>query len=333
MLRQNQRSLGAVPAESVPESSERVPLPLAVQLSASEQHWESAADEFQEEREEQRKRWESSFLGRLQEIPLVKKLARQGIGLAAIAGLLVAVTLVSLALNQASREKVEHVGFSPPLAPQKSNIELLEEAEEALRAYCDVKEWRDLIPLVRHPDVVEPLMEKWYSDRTYEPLTCPDIKSSSFLTSNGRSVVTLSYFSEDVGCEKSHLLEQVNEVFKVDWEIAAGYQVMPWEEFVQSRPWEGSKFRVHFLKEKQGYYNMAFSDPNVWESYRLDVHGTSNLIHAYVRRGTKLSFILRAYAKSFLWSPAILRLKMPAEGFDGNHVEITAIEKDSWLVD
>ena len=105
-------------------------------------------------------------------------------------------------------------------------------------------------------------------------------------------------------------------------------------ELIQKKPKDGGVFRVHFLKERQGYYNLNYSDPQIWESFRLDILGTRSLVHGYARRGTPLSFQLRAHAQTRLWTPAIVKLQF-SEGSIGDetHVEILEIMNTSWLAD
>ena len=124
----------------------------------------------------------------------------------------------------------------------------LEDMQDCARGYLEAGSVQAMLPFVRHPERVGPLMQDYYKShkrwrrkfKRFEQLRAVNIGRKSFVYVNA---VT------EVGKSQNLLLEQMEDGnFRIDWESDVIYQPMPWSEYLSKRPLLPMDMRVKVRK-------------------------------------------------------------------------------------
>lgn len=217
---------------------------------------------------------------------------------------------------------------------------LVEEVESRIALYLAAEKVEDMIPHVRHPERVAPLMRKWYEDRTREPRDYRGLvvfEPLNFGTSTFWKVVA-TVNSANGGQEEMEpiLLEQLaDDSVRIDWETAVRHQPMPWDVFVSDRP-EGKAmdFRVNVAPDLRGFHSHEFSDDQLWRGFELTAPDSDALVIGYLKRNSDLERrMYELYLDNGRRSMAlILRLSIPEGTQSPLGVVIDGIVSPQWLV-
>jgi hypothetical protein len=193
-------------------------------------------------------------------------------------------------------------------------LKLVEAVEATLRKYIAADSVEDLLPLVRDPERVRPLMDAWYARNPIEPRAFGGLGVFQPLDLEGRLfwLITCGVKGDD---SETILMEQTEDgrVF-VDWETQVCHQPMPWDEFVEKRPeGEDYDFRLYLQPDLGGFFSHEFGDEEKWSVYRLSAKDSEEYLFGYVARGSELEKTLIELTRSNRGYPValLLRLNIP----------------------
>ncbi len=189
-----------------------------------------------------------------------------------------------------------------------------------------------MLPYIRFPDEVSPLMKNWYTSQPYQPTKLRALIRARLMEVNGGIRLLVLDIEDEQGKSAYYVVEQTpNSDMKVDWEVSARYQQMPLPEFQSMRPTQAMPFRVHAMLSD--YYNNEYSDENRYLCVELTYPGDPTFkLWAYAERqspvGIRLSGLLAFGADSL-----ILDLCYPkgTHSRSSEQVEITALRQSSWF--
>jgi hypothetical protein len=255
-------------------------------------------------------------------------------------GLLLAVTLGGVAILMKSQKPAAEVPPSETVspvveipvaepvvaAPEKTDAQLLAEAEPVVRKFMEASTVAELVPLVRHPEVTEARMKGFYADGSVAAPGLANFDATNGLARLGK-VMSLQVLTSKFESREMAFFDTPDGI-KIDWESWVGWSEMPWEKFRSDKPEKPHVFRV--ILAPVAYYNFGFQDDSKWTSYRLVSPDGDQSIYGYVVNGS-------AIADQLLPDPDVkkvsmtLSLKFPAGATSDNQVEIVEVIADGWV--
>ncbi len=282
--------------------------------------------------------FEQSMTGRLYHSPLTRWCFNQRtrrLEKLIIVGLLVGVVGLLLAVTFTQREVAEAAEPVQEETPiENLGVALLEgreASEDCIRRFFEAESMEEVLPLIRHPEVLKPVMERWYArhehrqeaDIVFETVKIKELEGARFYLHFVR-------LQDDVD-PRPIAVEDTADGFKVDWETAVGYQAMDWKRFMNERPTETVYMRV--VARADDYYNFEFHDSAVWACYRLSHPDEETSLYGYVKRFSERE---RQLQDAIGQDPSgsdyfVLGLRFP-EGAGSDHaVEIVEIQRSKWV--
>ncbi len=210
----------------------------------------------------------------------------------------------------------------------------IEKIETLLDEYFAVERWEDYLPMIREPEKMRPRMQAWYAQR---PLIRPndiergDIRMAIRL---GRPFVLVDVKVSPNYETRYVAFERVGEDdYKIDWEVAVGYQETPWNLFSISRTRKPKPFRV--VVRKGDYYNWQYSDPQIHQCWEMRFpEQLETAIFGYTLLTDPLTEKLeQELAKNRKKKPVamILNLAYPQSSQDLKQVEIKDFVQRGWV--
>lgn len=165
--------------------------------------------------------------------------------------------------------------------------------QECVKSYLAATNIAELLPHVRFPERVEPLMQKYYQKHGRRKTEFRHFEQMRSLNIGKRSFVHAKVQLESG--EYYHLLvEQLDtKTFKVDWESDVFYQPMPWEDYCEKRPLKPVDMRVRVSPDD--FYGFAFRDKEKYQCYQLTTLGSDRFLYGYVERGSAVALKLKDY--------------------------------------
>jgi hypothetical protein len=212
---------------------------------------------------------------------------------------------------------------------------LVESIESNLSRYVAAKSVDELLPLVRDPERVKPLMEAWHSRHPIEPSKFDGLGVFQPLDLEGRLFWLITCLVEG-DRPQTILMEQTEDgrVF-VDWETQVCYQPMEWDEYADERPSGVSlDFRVYAEPDRNGFYSHEFSDEDRWNVYRLTAKDSQEPLFGYAERGSELDEKLMELCRANRGyrTALFLRLKIPEGTQSPRGVLIEELLSERWAV-
>ncbi len=227
-------------------------------------------------------------------------------------------------------------GDAPTVAVKSDMFET--NPEDFFEKFVNVSEWREMLPFVRHPEIVEPLMKRWYGETPFVPGRPFQIHSrqegiidSTDGDGNGEKWISLLLVEFDDGETSTVFVENVDGQLKIDWESYVRYQGSDWEEFVEVRPQEPRFFRLQVRLDN--YHNYQFSNSEKWLSFMVTEPFSGRYIHAFADRESDAGRDLLRFAANQGTFPAILGLRFLDGDTAKDVVQITSLVQKEWLGD
>ncbi len=189
-----------------------------------------------------------------------------------------------------------------------------------------------MLPHIRKPDEVRPLMEEWYARQPIRPVTLGKLVRARIMEVNAGVRMLVLDILDAEGKSGYYVVEHTpDDSMKVDWEVSARYQEMPLPEFQSTRPMQGTPFRVHAMLSD--YYNYEYSDSERYLCLELTYPGDPHFrIWGYVERessvGVRLAGMLEFGASSLILD---LRYPLGPQSRSSEQAEITALRRSSWF--
>ena len=215
---------------------------------------------------------------------------------------------------------------SEPVVVQRSEAELMAEAESLARKFLQAKTVEEMLPLVNEPDIAEKRMRPFYEA---DGITAPGL--SAFNSTGGFAVkgklVSADLVTGDFD-QRPMAFVDTPAGLRIDWESWAGWSEMTWGEFRSKKPTEPHVFRLSLSPVV--YYNFGFDDESKWKSFRLESPDQEHSIYGYVEKDSMLEEQIRLdrdTKKVFL----MLSLKFPPDAEKDNQVIIERFVNEGWV--
>lgn len=210
--------------------------------------------------------------------------------------------------------------------------ELIESIDATTASFFQAKDISDLLPLVRQPERVKPLMEKYYREH---PLTPATVERGRIL-----DPVTLgqnaNFWRKSVSLTDGEVRNLIIEITpsgepKVDWETYVCYQPMAWDKYALDRPQGRLDFRVYITPDN--FFSHEFADSTQWDSFRLTAADSDETLFGYTPKGGELSEKIMELMKETNGEarPMLLRLSVPPEVQSRRGVRIESIRSPLWI--
>ena len=216
-------------------------------------------------------------------------------------------------------------------------VALVEAVEDNLRRFIAADSVEDLLPVVREPERVKPLMEDWYARHPIASRKFGGLGVFQPLDLEGRLFWLIT--CEVTGQKPETILMEQTEDGRVlvDWETQVCYQPISWDEYAEKRPQdEGLDFRVYLQPDLGGFFSHEFSDEESWSVYRLSAMRAEEYLFGYVPKGSELDEKLIELSRANRGYPValLLKLRIPAGTTSPRGVIIDQLLSERWaLVD
>jgi hypothetical protein len=215
---------------------------------------------------------------------------------------------------------------------EKSARDFVDRVEKAAAAYLAADTLEEILPWVRDPVRVKPLIEAEWRERPKRSLKFERMTMFQPHDIGGGTFWVVAIEVRDAETQ-TMILEQIDGTdVKIDWETHVCHQPMAWDRYVGERPvGEVLEFRVRAGVDQ--HFSHEFSDSNRWSCFRLTAKGSENHLFGYAAAGGEVE---KALVQLVLRSPSgtasvILRLRIPADCRSPRGVVIEEVVADQWL--
>jgi DNA-directed RNA polymerase subunit M/transcription elongation factor TFIIS len=223
----------------------------------------------------------------------------------------------------------------PPPPPPKAELELAPKAsilaalKPTLKSFLEAKSSVELRPLVRHPETVIPLMDRYYQNQggftPAEFRAMPDF-TNLFVHKNfvAISLETMAYEPYTL------TLEKTPEGYRVDWESYVGYGEMTLTQLRTERP--HTPVLMRFILDRDNYYNFDFNDSQSHQCYKLRSKGTDTILYGYIPRNASLHDRMSVSLLNKTNSYCVLKVRYPESSTTADQVEIVEYLQTGWVM-
>jgi hypothetical protein len=195
----------------------------------------------------------------------------------------------------------------------QQTILTIERMERTLKAFCEASSIDAMLPLVRQPATVRPLMERFYAQHPLHPLGFRKIKT--FQGAGLDSKRDFWLFTVVLGNGKTREIMLENDPageIRVDWETVVTYQPMNWDDYAAQRP-AGTSMEFRVYAETDHFFSHEFANSNRWASFRLTTNEGVETLFGYAPAGEAAAAMLTSIIEQSTDKRAavILRLSLP----------------------
>jgi len=253
-------------------------------------------------------------------------------------------------LRQAFAQKDQIAGLTEedPVAaakPAEDVMRNVEDARRVLKRFLEADTVEKMVAEVRHPEITQPRMERYYAAN---PLKPRKIKTESQSWSEIR-IEDTEFIRGGMELDDFRVRNITLEIIpgsdpKVDWESFVSWAEMPWKDFLRTPPEQSLEYRVTVtLDPRDQYYNYSFKgreldllcfkleDPekygSCWAYCDKDSEAASQLLFNLKR--SRQQGIVNDEGKIAV--SCILKLRFPPEGMKTNQVMIEKFVHDNWV--
>ncbi len=234
-------------------------------------------------------------------------------------------------LKSASHPGTDDKAAEKPVSidpPEQNEAAFLRQAESLARKFLEIRNAKDLIPLVCDPAVTGPKILAYYDNGLVDAPGLAEFQADALVRQGDFIKVPLR--TRKFENRELWFRAAPGGVLHIDWESWVGWSEMPWQDFTREKPATPKLFRVTL--SDVDYYNFGFSDDGKFKSFRLELPGLAYPLYGYVERNSGLASKLRPP----LDQPRIrvaLMLSFPENASHDNQVIIHRLVADGWLVD
>ncbi|RYD19180.1 MAG: hypothetical protein EOP88_19965 [Verrucomicrobiaceae bacterium] len=215
----------------------------------------------------------------------------------------------------------------------KEATALIERLDEVTRKFFSATTVEALIPLVRQPERVRPLMEQYYAKHPLVPVSTVRTTILQPLTLDNRA----NFWMKSVQLPENQTSNMIVEVLengepKIDWETLVCYQPMDWDSYVATRPaGQSLDFRVYV--EPDNFFSHEFADAEKWYSFRLTTLNADETLFGYVPVGSEISEEIIELLKrnGGARTSMVLRLNIPQGLTSRRGVVIEKLMSPRWM--
>lgn len=210
---------------------------------------------------------------------------------------------------------------------------LVDRVEEVVGAYLRAGTIEEILPWIRHPERVRPMIEETWKTEPKRRL-----KFERMTLFQPASLAQRPFWVVGVEVEEGEmqnlLVEQTGESeVKVDWETHVCFQPMPWASYAAQRPdGEAMDFRIWAVPDQN--FSHEFSDSRKWRCFRLTAKGSEDHLFGYVLAGSDACRELESVCRNSAGQKAsvVLRLRIPEGTVSPRGVVIEKIVAPRWLI-
>lgn len=217
---------------------------------------------------------------------------------------------------------------------EQEAVRLISKVTQVARKFLDAKSLAEMLPLVRHPERVRPLMEAFYPSGQVPVVPIQYFDLIEPLTLDKR----MDFWIANV--QRDH--EEARQLFveipttgepRVDWESWVIYQPMPWDQFATAGP-AGVPLDFRVIAEVDHFYSHEFADSKVWSCFRLTTLHSGEALFGYAKTDSPIYRELnRLFSESDAEKqiPVIMRLAIPVETKTRRCVMIEQVLSPRWV--
>lgn len=211
--------------------------------------------------------------------------------------------------------------------------QLIDRMDAVTRKFFDTARIEDLTKLVRHPQRVRPLMDRYYGGKPI-PLNRV-VRTNLFqpVTLDNRSNFWMATVELADHSKRNLLLEILTSGEpRIDWESRVCYQPMEWDSFATTRPAGVSlDFRVYL--EPDNFFSHEFADSSRWNCYRLTALESDETLFGYAKVDAEVAKSLATLVRHNKGrrTSVILRLSIPQGLQSRRGVVIEKLLSPRWI--
>lgn len=177
--------------------------------------------------------------------------------------------------HEVVREKVEE-----DIKKEAAARELVDKVEDVLRQYLAADTIEAILPVIRHPERMRPLIEDEWKTKPKKSLAFKRLAMFQPAQLEGKPFWIVRAELEDGSSENLLLEDGGADNLRVDWETQVGRQPMPWEEYVAKRPSDRSyDFRLWAVRDN--HYSHEFADSAKWQCFRIITKDSQENLYGY----------------------------------------------------
>ena len=211
--------------------------------------------------------------------------------------------------------------------------QLIEGMDAINRKFFDTTRIEDLTKLVRDPQRVRPLMDRYYGGKPI-PLN-PVVRTNLFqpVTLDNRSNFWMATVELADHSNRNLVLEILDSGEpRIDWETLVCYQPMEWDSFATARPAGVSlDFRVYL--ESDNFFSHEFADSSRWNCFRLTALESDETLFGYAKVDAEVAKSLATLVRQNQGrkTSVILRLSIPQGLQSRRGVVIEKLLSPRWI--
>lgn len=216
---------------------------------------------------------------------------------------------------------------------EKEAADLIDRLDSVTEAFFSATKMEELVPLVRQPERVKPLMEQYYATRPLAPVSTVRTTILQPLTLDNRANFWMKSVELTEGQTRNMIVEILdNGEPKIDWETLVCYQPMEWDTYVATRP-QGKSLDFRVYVELDNFFSHEFADQEKWISFRLTTLDAEETLFGYVPTGSAIASEIIELLKrnQGARTSMVLRLNIPQGLTSRRGVVIEKLMSPRWL--
>lgn len=172
---------------------------------------------------------------------------------------------------------------------ERAASRLIDEMETLLRSFHNTTSIEAMIPLVRHPERVRPLMEKHYGKNPVPLVRLRSIRSFNPLTIGSSTKFWTASVNQSEDVVKNILIE-VDDSGKplIDWETYVCYQPLSWDYYAEHRP-VGVSLDFRVMAKPDNFFSHEFNSASQWLCLQLNAQGSEEFLYGYAKTDSEVA--------------------------------------------
>jgi len=234
----------------------------------------------------------------------------------------------NLRIEQAAESIVSH--------EEENEIEaagLIDRMDALLRSFHNASSIEAMLPLVRDPERVRPLMENHYGRNPVPLVRLRSIRSLNPLTIGLSTKFWVASVTQSDDIAKNILIE-IDDDGKplIDWETYVCYQPMPWDDYATQRP-TGVSLDFRVVARPDSFFSHEFSSASQWLCLQLNAPGSMEFLYGYASAESEVAAQIAnlIHQNGDNETSMILRLLIPENLQSKRGVIVEKLVSTQWL--
>ncbi|MGD7653368.1 MAG: hypothetical protein ACQCXQ_09155 [Verrucomicrobiales bacterium] len=211
--------------------------------------------------------------------------------------------------------------------------ELVKNLESATTSYFAAATPDDLLPCVRHPERVAPLIADHYSRHPFQPFKLVRISSlKPFTLENQGNFWLAKVETENAGDQQIIIEVMEHGPPLIDWETHTCYQPMNWDDYVTNRP-GGTTLDFRIYLKPDNFYSHEFANSADLLCCKLTTRDSDAHLFGYMHADSQVASELKqlVHKNNSAKTAAILRLRLPENTMSRSGVWIEKLLAPRWI--